>query len=364
MFARVMTSLALMATTVLGQSKFGCGAEHPTVDFVNLSRDFAHNWTVATNHHEIVAKREAISVNVYLQTISSDQSRVPGDDRLHQQFNLLNEVFQPYGFTFNLVEILRWIQPDWANNRGEEDMKRQLRRGDYRDLNIYVIEQSGNSAAGWCTLPGPFQQQGFTHDGCTMTMDILASPEISGKIGIHEVGHWMGLMHTFEGGCDGNADNVFDTPAENFDGNFECTPGRDSCPGHEGLDPVHNYMDYVHDWCMTEFTPGQVTLMHDMWHQFHQSLSSHSALLHGLKSAGYILDAPKFLDWISFNPSICKLVRQHRQVFLPYSFVLRRGISTAFEYCDIRNWSLKDVIDQSKFDSNTERRVNILFHAW
>jgi hypothetical protein len=68
--------------------------------------------------------------------------------------------------------------------------------------------------------------------------------------------HWVGLYHTFQGGCNPPGDMVADTPPQASPTNG-CPARRDSCPGDGLDDPIHNFMDY--SLCRNEFTPGQIT---------------------------------------------------------------------------------------------------------
>ena len=73
------------------------------------------------------------------------------------------------------------------------------------------------------------------------------------------------LEHTFAHGCAANGDWVADTAPEAMP-QFDCPTGADTCPA-PGLDPIHNFMDYTQDSCMT-CSQGQAERMSDAWLQF------------------------------------------------------------------------------------------------
>ena len=83
----------------------------------------------------------------------------------------------------------------------------------------------------------------------------------SGTTGIHEMGHYFGLLHTFEreGVCDMEGDWVADTPSsrERATRTEPCNFERDSCPQQDGLDDENNWMNYARDECSQHFTPLQ-----------------------------------------------------------------------------------------------------------
>ncbi len=97
-----------------------------------------------------------------------------------------------------------------------------------------------------------------------------------GDTATHEIGHWLNLYHTFQGSCSRLNDYVTDTSRQ-FGGNniFVCDPTLNTCPpfGATSLDPVANFMNYVDDPCMDQFTRGQRERMDTAWY-IRQALSS------------------------------------------------------------------------------------------
>jgi hypothetical protein len=147
----------------------------------------------------------------------------------------------------------------------DTEMKQALHVGGSRTLNLYITG-GPRELLGWSRFPWQYAQRPRL-DGVTITRKALPGGGLPGyDLGdtlIHETGHWLGLLHTFQGGCTGAGDLVADTPAE-ASPSYYCEQGRDTCPS-PGTDPVHNFMDYSPDRCMDTFTPGQAVRMDRAW---------------------------------------------------------------------------------------------------
>jgi hypothetical protein len=221
-----------------------------------------------------------VTIPVIFHVISEDGTRAGGnvpDSMINAQMDVLNDAYAgrtggaPTAFQFELIDVNRVTNPAWYpivyNSTAERDMKAALREGGADTLNVYTGELS-DDLLGWATFP---QNTLNSKDGVVILAESLpggtAGPFAEGDTATHEVGHWLNLYHTFQGGCGGQGDRVSDTPAERSPASG-CPNGRDTCTGKPGADPIHNFMDYSHDSCMFEFTPGQATRMITAWNAF------------------------------------------------------------------------------------------------
>lgn len=88
------------------------------------------------------------------------------------------------------------------------------------------------------------------------------SAQILGRIAVHEVGHWLNLVHVFGDTsatyCEARTDFVSDTPPQ-LAATYGCPlyPKRDECSPVDNGNMYMNYMDYTNDNCLNMFTKGQ-----------------------------------------------------------------------------------------------------------
>lgn len=198
----------------------------------------------------------------------------------------LNHGFRNSPFRFQLMEVIETVDMElyMCNRTWYPEKKLRLRRGGDDALNIYVCNTVADAANGWAGYP-TLTMNFLPYDGVHVMNPQVARDNVTYfQTLIHETGHWLGLMHTFEpykassceavpeiSGCDGRiivdpsgnfksfvvaGDGVRDTPAAErygfcYNDWWNCFRTLESplntCPDKRnnidrGLDPINNYM--------------------------------------------------------------------------------------------------------------------------
>lgn len=293
--------LLLLPSFASAQKEFSCGVDNASADIMQAIQELSAESKFSRGPKQAQERKNpfdrngggggsggddgvspvqprSLAIETYFHVVSGEgEDGEVTDQMLSQQLSVLNSAFAPHGISFNLADTTRTQNTAWSRGSDESSMTRKLRQGSYSALNLYFQTGLSGSIVGKCTLPArnvrPGSSQAYI-DGCQITAGALPGGGLAGYdrgfTAVHEVGHWFGLLHVFEGfSCSGRGDYIDDTPLQRSP--TQGCPARgeqDTCPSQPGTDAVNNYMDYSYDVCYEEFTPGQQERMYRMFDLF------------------------------------------------------------------------------------------------
>ncbi len=234
--------------------------------------------TAGKSHHSFSSAK----IPVFFQLIEgrTGAGRVP-DTAIRKQMQMLNDAFAGV-FVFELYGVRRVVNPNWfVDDPTKSDSKKSAYTSAMsvepgRVLNVYVLDLEPAGLAGMGVLPGS-ANTGKPTDGVYLDYKVLPGmgglynwSSDSGDWLVHEVGHYFGLLHTFQG-VDNNicprtpldpltqGDLIADTDVHRRPSIHQIPDCsfRQGCGGRGSIEPVDNYMNYSADDCRNTFTPGQ-----------------------------------------------------------------------------------------------------------
>lgn len=261
----------------------------------------------------ISGQRVVKTIPCVVHVIQSSANIVLTDAEIQTQIDVMNEDFRKiagtngdgsgvdteYQFCLATIDpngcpttgINRIINPALAShdNQDEALLKGLIQWDPDMYMNIWVPKEITSSSAngsiiGYATLP--IWLPGQPHlDGIVVHSEYFgrnSNPQYLGRTATHEAGHWLGLFHPFQDGCNGATastcatagDRVCDTP-QAAAANFGC-PNINSCTDSpvDLPDLIANYMDYANGNCQDMFTQGQKDRMDFFYNQYRSGLST------------------------------------------------------------------------------------------
>jgi N-acetylneuraminic acid mutarotase len=276
LFSTIVTTILFFSLSAISAGFDRCGTPTPTADELTAVQRAIGKSSVTIQC--TVTIPVAFHILRYDNGITGDVS----DSQINNQLTVLNNAYASTNFRFSLHSIERINNTVWSKMStpaSENSAKSGLAIDPSHTLNIYTCTEcilSNRPALGWSYLPNMYTESSYMHGVVVLYSTFpggASYPYNEGDTLTHEVGHYMGLYHTFQGGCVTPGDQVDDTPYEGSPA-YGCPIARDTCPTSAGLDPVTNFMDYTDDSCMNTFTSGQSDRIDSMVATYKPSLIS------------------------------------------------------------------------------------------
>jgi len=244
-----------------------CGTKVPTLAEQEANQAAIDAWIKHGGFAMDKAGDVVIPVAIHVVAMDDGSCDVP-DAQINDQMDVLNAAYAGTGFSFTLASTDRTYNSKWSTarygSRQASAMKEATSIDPATTFNIWLAN-IGGGLLGYATFPDMYPEDSYMHGVVALYSSVpggTAAPYNEGDTITHEAGHFLGLYHTFQGGCAAPNDYCDDTPQESTPA-YGCPEGRDSCTSDPGLDPIHNFMDYSDDYCMYEFTADQTARMHE-----------------------------------------------------------------------------------------------------
>ena len=262
----------------------------------------------------------SICIPVVVHIVYNTSAQNISESQILSQINVMNEDFrkmigtpgyntQQIGsdtkYEFRLADIdpsgipTNGITRHYSNqiifNNTEQD-KETLRNFSYWNpseyFNIWVVPELSFGALGF-TAKFPWETgntdgiviaNGCFGDNVGTAQYSYPNQYNTGRTTTHETGHYLGLLHTFQGGCLNSncsiqGDLICDTSPVSYP-NYSCAFSTNSChtDNPDLNDLIEDYMDYTYDYCMNIFTNGQTERMDYNFSTFRSGLANSNSL--------------------------------------------------------------------------------------
>ncbi|MEN3040686.1 MAG: zinc metalloprotease [Bacteroidia bacterium] len=227
---------------------------------------------------------DTLWVPLAIHVVESNPGEFP-IERIGQQIAVLNRDYAPAKIQFYLPRygpgglptcgVTRTVSAlashDWTSE--EDTLKRMIHWPPDSFLNIWIVKWMPMQVIGYARALGDTE----SIPGTVLVSDVvgegpgLRRPYDGGRTAVHEIGHVFSLLHPFESGCRGTTpatcaiegDEICDTPPQR-EAHYGCPASSTNTCNElptDNPDPINNFMGYVDDACMNQFTPEQIQRM-------------------------------------------------------------------------------------------------------
>jgi hypothetical protein len=218
---RTVTGCPLATQTPVGapsEKNEKCGAGPPPQELLDRIAELPKNLTALAKNGSANTQQlpPVIQIPTFINVVSTNASQNRYNDSFYlAQLATLNDKYNGTNFQFNLAGFQRIVNDTLAigaKERTQNAMKRKYHNGTYTSLNLYFLSDwqptefngqklpPNNYMYGSCSFPKVIRPDVVKLDGCILQQDTLPGNtrklEASfGYTAVHEIGHWLGLMH-------------------------------------------------------------------------------------------------------------------------------------------------------------------------